>query len=115
MKNLTPEDAGSSAVALAIAKRILIEPMFDDIRMVMNNYHPESVEVFCGHLAREVDEELFSHGLSLRMIESQDTDITLTPSEQGKLDGILAKSRGDSACEANRISVNSSYGYRKKK
>ncbi len=102
MNNLTPEEAGSSAVALAIAKRILRQPAMKEIRLSMSvlcPLHigdvPTGLKVFCGHLAREIDFELQYHGLSFRHANRIDPMITLTPSEQGKLDGILAKGDTD--------------------
>jgi len=91
MKNLTPEDVGASAIALAIAKRIMKQPAMNPVRDEMNRYG--NLWTFTGHLAREVDVELEPAGLSFRSVHHLDPDITLTPSERGKLDGILAASR----------------------
>jgi len=89
MKNLTPEEAGASAVALAIVKRILQQPAMGRVCDDMDSL--ENLEVFCGYLAREVDDELKKFGLSFRQVSHFDNNITLTPAERGKLDGILAK------------------------
>lgn len=101
MNNLTPEEAGSSTVALAITKRILRQPAMALVRYDQNTLG--NLDTFCGHLAREVDEELKAAGLTFRMSNRIDPDITLTPSEQGFLDGLLARDgRGDSVCQASR-------------
>ena len=91
MKNLTPEEAGASTVALAIAKRILKQPAMNSVRDEMNQY--VNLWTFTGHLAREVDAELENVGLSFRMVHHLDPDITITPSERGALYGLLAKER----------------------
>ena len=101
MENLTPEQTGSSSVALAIAKRILRQPAMSvvcDDQSALGNF-----EVFCGHIAREIDEELTSFGLTFRLVEHPDKDITLTPSERGKLDGILAKEKRRICVTRNHI------------
>jgi len=98
MLNLTPEEAGTSAIALAIAKRFLNQPALSAVRVAMAEN--ENLRVFCGHLAREVDCELGNAGLTFRMAHHLDPGITLTSSERGALDGLLAK--GDSTCQAFR-------------
>lgn len=58
MTCLTPKQAGSSQLALNIARRILRQPAMDTIREDMEDLCEGNSDVFCGHLAREIDIEL---------------------------------------------------------
>ena len=87
MKNfteLTAEQAGSSELALRIAKRVLRQPAFHDARAKMRGLSTaenDFLAVFCSYLAREIiDVELGTDG-----------DFRQTPGERGKQDGIIAQ------------------------
>ncbi len=81
MFDLSPRSAGSTEVALAIAKRILSLDGLDPVRRVMYDH---TLHAFCKFVAREVDRELAN--FSTEELTSLYHGFVFTPSEQGKFD-----------------------------
>ncbi len=86
MENLTPEEAGASFTALAIAKRVLSQPAMQSVRHAMRE--DDNLSVFCGFLAREVIGEIL-HDFDPDLFPA--THFQQTPGERGKQDGMIAK------------------------
>ena len=85
MNELTPGEAGSSRLALTIAKRVLRQPAMSTLRDALETN--ENLKVFCGFLAREVIGEIL-HEFSPHLFPA--VPFRQTPGQRGKQDGMIA-------------------------